>query len=908
MAGAQFPSRAPNSIMAKKLVIVESPAKAKTIRQFLGPEYAVEASIGHVRDLPGNRKGLPANLQGKWWADYAVDVDNGFEPHYEVPAEKRKAVEHLRTALRDASELVLATDEDREGESISWHLLEVLKPAKSVEVKRIAFHEITREAIAEALRNPRQIDRKLVEAQEARRILDRLYGYTLSPVLWGKIAKELSAGRVQSPAVKLIVERAKRRRDFVTAAFWDLRAELAVNGDSFTAILREADGTRLVAGKDFDELTGKPTSDKLLWLEETAASELADSALGSRPWRVSRLVRSPGQEKPPAPFRTTTLQQEANRKFGFSADRTMRVAQDLYEGVEVDGSRVGLITYMRTDSLHLADSAVRSAREEIRKRFGDEHVPQKPNRYSSKVANAQEAHEAIRPTEFGRTPDSISSALRALGEAHVKLYDLIYRRALASQMKPAEVMRTTADIEVQAGDRRLSFEATGKEISFPGFLLAYVEDVDDPETELESKERVLPSLQEGQEVRANAVTPVKRETKPPPRYTDATLIKALEDLGIGRPSTYASILSVIEDRGYVRKEKRELIATWLSFLAMEILENHFAEFMDLKFTAAMDSTLDAIANGKDDAKAYLQRFFFGGNGDPGLREAVRERRREIPFPSIRLGAEPSSGKAVAVRMGKNGRPFLQVGDGEDRRFANIPSSVDPEDLSLTRALELISGDPPAPESIGVHPVSGKRLLLRERNGYYLEVERTPQEVEAKVKPTWVALPTGVDPRHLSEAEIAFLCSLPKTIGEHPETGEPILFRLGKYGPFIQSGEEMRSVGDWRDGISLNVAQCVEILSQPKEAASRKARKSAGPILEFGELAGAKGPVRVLAGRYGPYVTDGKTNATLPKGTDPKSVTPEMAMELLRARAAAVEANGSQGRPYRRRRFASKRRK
>lgn len=872
--------------MPKTLVIVESPAKAKTISRFLGSEFQVEASVGHIRDLPSNRKGLPAEHQKKWWADYAVDVDNGFEPYYEIPVEKRRYVEKLRDALKGADELILATDEDREGESISWHLLKVLKPKKDVVVKRIAFHEITKEAIQEALSNPRPLDEQLVEAQEARRILDRLYGYTLSPVLWTKVGKELSAGRVQSPAVKLIVDRERRRRDFVISIYWDIRAEVETKGQSFSTTLKRIDGQGLATGKDFDELTGELKNRKAFSLEEEAAKGLADAARKSKPWTVSSLESNPGLEKQPPPFRTTTLQQEANRKFGFSADRTMRIAQDLYEGVDIGGERVGLITYMRTDSLNLAEVAVAQARRFIGDRFGSEHVPTKPVRYANKVANAQEAHEAVRPTDLARTPDSMRRYLESLSDGHYKLYDLIYRRMLACQMKPAEVMRTQAEIQTTANGATLTFGASGKHITFPGFLLAYVEDVDDPETELEGKERVLPPMKVGDEVSLIDLEALRHETKPPARYTDASLIKALEDLGIGRPSTYAQIISVIVDRGYCRKKGRELIPTFTAFLVVDLLDGHFAEFSDLKFTATMDESLDEIANGQADAKAYLRRFFLGEDGAIGLKEAVEARKREIPFPVIDLGEEVETSKRVLVRLGKDGTPFIQLGDDGQKRYANVPEELAPAELNLERALELLNEKPKEAESVGIHPQSGRRLLVRKRGGYYLEVERTPEEVEAKAKPTWVSLPPGADPFELSSTELDLLCSLPKTVGKHPETGDEIVFRMGKYGPYIQSGKEIRNYEDWKNLDALTVEKAVEILSMDRVAAARGARAAQGPIQEFGEIEGAKGPVKVLPGRFGPYVTDGTTNATIPKGKDPAKLTAEEALELIQKKAAA----------------------
>ncbi|MBI5705414.1 MAG: type I DNA topoisomerase [Armatimonadetes bacterium] len=865
--------------MAKKLVIVESPAKAKTIRQFLGSDYQVEASIGHIRDLPANRKGMPEEHKKKWWADYAVDVDNGFLPFYEVSPEKKHTVENLKKAMKGADELVLATDEDREGESISWHLLEVLKPAKGVSVKRIAFHEITKSAILEALRNPRTIDSQLVEAQEARRVLDRLYGYTLSPVLWSKVAKDLSAGRVQSPAVKLVVERAKQRRDFRTSAYCDLKAGLKAPKGEFAATLKTIEGRKVAGSGDFDPKTGLPASEKHHWLQDAEARSMAEAGKSAKPWTVLDLQSNPGQERPPAPFRTTTLQQDANSKFSFSAERTMRIAQDLYEGVEIGGSLVGLITYMRTDSLHLADSSIRQARAVIEERFGKEHVPAKPNTYASKVANAQEAHEAIRPTDFERSPESIRRDLLKLSEAHFKLYDLIYKRALASQMKPAQVLRSSVDVGVRIDAKDVVFTASGKTITFPGYLLAYVADHDDAEAELEGKEKVLPEMRVGQALDLASLEVLSKATKPPPRYTDASLIKALEELGIGRPSTYASILSVIEDRGYVRREKRELIATWLAFLTMDVLESNFAEFMDLKFTANMDDELDQIANGKEDSKAYLKRFFLGANGFPGLRPAVQERKATIPYPAIPMGADPESGRPIVVKVNQRGKPYLQLGEAEDRKFANIPDDLDPADLTLEKALELLNAGAEQLESVGTHPDSGRNLLLRNRNGFYLEVERTAEEIAAKVKPTWVALPQGVDPKDLSQEDLDELCRLPKALGTNPDTGEEIVFRLGKYGPYIQSGKEIRNVADWREGIAMSVPMAMELLSVSKIQASRNGQ-SKEPLKVFEGVSGFTAPIKLMAGRFGPYVTDGETNATLPKGTDATTLTAEFAAGLI----------------------------
>ncbi len=872
--------------MAKTLVIVESPAKAKTISRFLDSSYQVEASVGHIRDLPANRKGLPEEHRKKWWADFAVDVDNNFEPFYEVPSEKSRYVDKLKKALVGMDEIVLATDEDREGESISWHLLAVLKPKKGVKVHRIAFHEITKSAILDALKNPRPIDERLVEAQEARRILDRLYGYTLSPVLWSKVAKELSAGRVQSPAVKLIVERERRRRDFVISIYWDLKAEVEAKGQQFGIVLKRIESQNLATGKDFDELTGELNSKKVLLLDESAAGNFAESAKAAKPWTILSIETNPGQEKQPAPFRTTTLQQEANRKFGFPADRTMRIAQDLYEGVDFGGERVGLITYMRTDSLSLAESAVQQARDVIRDRFGAEYLPTKPHRYASKVANAQEAHEAIRPTDFQRSPDSMRQSLLALSESHFKLYDLIYRRTLASQMKPAEVQRTQVEIEAEVTKKSLVFGASGKQITFPGFLLAYVEDVDDADAELEGKERILPAMKVGDEVMLISVDSARHETKPPARFTDASLIKALEDLGIGRPSTYAQIISVIVDRGYVWKKARELVPTFTAFLVVEVLDNHFSEFSDLRFTAKMDETLDEIAGGKQDSRTYLRDFFLGGNGSIGLKEAVDNRKADIPFANVTIGNHPDSGEPIIVRVGKGGDPFLQLGEASSKRFANVPDDMPPAELNVAEAIKLFSAARPELESVGIHPQTGRNLLLKQRGGFYLEVERTEQEITDKLKPTWVSVPPETDPRDLSKEDLDMLCQMPIEIGIHPELGEPILFRIGKYGPYIQSGKVIRNYENWRHSPKMTIAEAVEVLAMDKMASARASRQSAGPIQEFGELPDCAGPVKVLPGRFGPYVTDGTTNATIPKSLDPATLSASDAQDLLRKKREA----------------------
>ncbi len=869
--------------MARKLVIVESPAKAKTIGGMLGSDYDVQASIGHIRDLPQNAKDFPpdrAEDRKKWWADYAVDVDNGFDPIYVVPKEKAAQVKKLREAMKGKEELVLATDEDREGESISWHLLQVLKPSKSVAVKRIAFHEITKEAINHALQNPRQIDEKLVDAQETRRILDRLYGYTLSPVLWSRVTKNLSAGRVQSPTVKLIVEREIQRRNFRSAGYWDLKAELESDGIKFPADLKLIDGRRIANGSDFDDSTGqlKQGRQQTLLLTQERTGELALACRSAKPWTVVSVTTNEAQEKPSAPFMTTTLQQDANRKFGFSADRTMRIAQTLYEGVDIGGQQVGLITYMRTDSLTLSSQAISNIRDHINREYKD-CLPEKPVHYANKVRNAQEAHEAIRPTDVARRPTDIA---RYLNEDQRKIYELIWKRTVACQMKPARVLKTEAEIEVKAGSEVLTFRTSGKQILFDGYRRVYMEGQDE-DAEKEG-ERRLPDLSKGKVVDLFKVDAAGHETKPPARYTDATLIKKLEELGIGRPSTYASIIAVIVDRGYVRKAGKQLVPTFKAFLAIDVLDNSFKEFVDFGFTARLEGALDEISEGDCDPKKYLNDFFLGKDQSSGLKNLVDARKKDIPYPNFLVGNHPDTGEPIIVRNGKDGSPFLQVGSEENKRYANVPEDLAPAELTVEKAIELLDQRHAPAAEAGIDPVTGRKLLIKQRGSYYLQVEQTPEEIERKEKPRFISLPPGADPYQLPQEDLDILATLPKVIGINPESGDEITFRIGKYGPYVQSGSEIRNIEDWKTGAKLTLDEALEVLKQPKSARTRAA--AAGPIQEFGTLDGAAGPVRVLAGRFGPYVTDGTTNATLPKGKDPATITAEEAADLLQKKREA----------------------
>lgn len=867
--------------MATKLVIVESPAKAKTIAGYLGSDYQVEASIGHIRDLPLNGRALPAAEKKRLgrYADFAVDIDAGFEPIYEVPKEKQRQVDKLKAAMKGKDTLILATDEDREGESISWHLLQVLKPPKGMKIMRIAFHEITRDAIRKALEHPRDIDGSLVEAQETRRILDRLYGYSLSPVLWSKVVKDLSAGRVQSPAVKLIVDREKERKRFVRSVYWDLKATLSKDKTDFEAMLESIEGKRLATGKDFDETTGKLAKEAFLLLQEIEAKDLAEATRAAEPWRVAEVETEPGIEKQPEPFRTTTLQQDANRKFRLSAQRTMRIAQDLYEGIEIDGQSTGLITYMRTDSLNLADTAVAAIRAKIEREFGSKYLPAKPFKYASKVANAQEAHEAIRPTDMALEPAKIQRALLGRSKDHFELYKLIYERSMACQMKPAEVERTRVLTNVTVQGKSLGFRSSGKVYTFDGFRRAYTMGHEDEIEKAAADERRLPRLAVGDQPTCKEVEAARHETRPPSRYTDATLIRELEKHGIGRPSTYASILGVIEDRGYVRKKGRELIPMAVAFLAMEVLEGHFPEFMNLEFTARMDQALDDVANGHTDSKVYLKEFFFGEGADrPGLKVAVEERKAHIPFPNLPIGTLPSTGEPVVVRVNQDGKAFAQVGEGDNRRFANVPPEATYEEVTPEYVEQLLSEKKSDGEAIGFHPESGRRLLLKHRTGYYLEVERTEEEIKAKVKPTWVSLPQDVDPRSLSQDDLNELCALPKPVGADPETGEVIVFGLGRSGPYLKKGSDYRNLGTWREGLTITPEEVNALFAQPKTF-GRSQGVAKGPIQEF-NVEGFEKPIRILAGRFGPYATDGTVNATLPRGTDPATIGVEQVVELI----------------------------
>ena len=851
------------------LVIVESPAKARTISKFLGPNYTVEASIGHIRDLPQGAKEIPEEYKKEEWAYLGVDVNHGFEPVYVIPHAKGPQVRKLKSLLKDASELYLATDEDREGEAISWHLCEVLKP--KVPVHRLVFHEITQEAIRDALKTPRQIDDNLVRAQEVRRIVDRLYGYDVSPLLWRKIRPRLSAGRVQSVAVRLIVERERQRMAFKSATFWDLLANFAkANGQKFQAELISVDGRKIPSGRDFDPSTGRLKDPGFLLLDEHHAAELVER-LRTVPCRVASLEDKPYTTKPYPPFTTSTLQQEANRKYGFTARHTMQVAQSLYEN--------GHITYMRTDSTTLARVAVEAARQLVASQYGKEYLPSSPRLYQTKVKNAQEAHEAIRPA--GHNFDFPESLRGKFSPDEFKLYDLIWKRTVASQMSDARGHRVTVAIEADGA----VFEAAGKTIEFPGYLRAYVEGSDDPETDLADREAVLPAVTVGESLRCTSFEPKSHTTQPPNRYSEASLTRALEEMGIGRPSTYASIIDTILAREYVFKLSRGnvLVPTWTAFAVSQLLESHLPNLVDYKFTADMEDELDAISRGEMDHRKYLQLFYFG-NDHPGLKQLLQNKTSEIDARDvcrISLGKAPD-GKGdpqaeVFIRIGRYG-PFVEQGD----RRASLPDKLPPDELTLDVAMEMLEKAGQGDEPLGLCPDTHKPVFLKVgRFGPY--VQRGTAEDEEK--PQNASLLKGMTPEQVDLATALRLLTLPRTLGEHPQTQVPVVAHNGRYGPYVKCGEETRSLPNELSPLDVSLQQALDLLAQPKMSRGRGG-SSKEPVKVFDASPVTSQPIRLLQGRYGPYVSDGVTNASLPRDVTADEMTFEYALTLLQNRAAA----------------------
>ncbi len=892
---------------AKPLVIVESPAKAKTIAGLLGSDYVVESSIGHIRDLPRGADEVPAAYKGEAWSRLGVDVDNGFKPLYVISTQKKSQVAKLKQLVKQASEVYLASDEDREGESIAWHLLEVLAPR--VPVKRMVFHEITRPAIERAVLEWRDLDRRLVDAQEARRILDRLYGYEVSPVLWKKIMPRLSAGRVQSVATRMVVERERARMAFRSAGWWGIDATFTAEGAaaadasprSFTAALASVDGVALASGRDFDETGTLTAPGSVVVLGEEEARTLA-AGLADVPFEVSSMTHKPFRRSPSAPFMTSTLQQEAGRKLRFSSKRAMQVAQRLYED--------GWITYMRTDSTTLSSQALDAARAQAKALYGPDYVPAQPRRYERKVKNAQEAHEAIRPAgESFRTPDE---AARALSGDEFRLYDLIWKRTVASQM--ADATGTSAQVRLagtatgpEVAGRRAEFSASGKVIQFPGYLRAYVEGEDDPDAELADREVHLPPMDEGDPASVADLEPGSHATQPPARYTEASLVKAMEDLGVGRPSTYASVIATILDRGYVWKKGTALVPSFTAFAVVGLLERYFADLVDYGFTASMEDDLDAIASGTEEVLPWLTRFYFGGtgpangsNGDNGASGANGHARseatqvaghrtglglkrevstylgeidaREINSIPIGVGHD---GQDIVARVGRYG-PYLQR--GEDR--VSIPEDLAPDELTVERSEALLEA-PSSDRVLGNDPESGQPVQVKAgRFGPYVQLGDL---VDGGPKPRTSSLFASMSPSTLTFEQALELLRIPRVVGTDPESNEEIVAHNGKFGPYLKRGTDTRSLQSEDQLLTITVDEALALFAQPKTRGGRNAK---GPLREMGADPDTGLAMVVKDGRFGPYVTDGTTNASLRRGDDVESLTVERAAELLAERRAA----------------------
>jgi DNA topoisomerase-1 len=855
-----------------KLVIVESPAKAKTIGGYLGAGYVVEASIGHIRDLPRNAADVPAKHKGEAWARLGVDTEHDFEPLYVISPDRKQQVSKLKALVKDADELYLATDEDREGEAIAWHLVQTLSP--KIPVRRMVFHEITPTAIAAAVNNPREIDENLVDAQETRRILDRLYGYEVSPVLWKKVLPGLSAGRVQSVATRMVVERERERMAFHTATYWDVVGTFAPSQpkpndpDSFTATLVSVDDTRLATGRDFDAATGRAPSN-VLHLDEAGARGLA-ARLENRPFTVQGVEEKPYRRRPYAPFMTSTLQQEAGRKFRWSAQQVMRTAQRLYEN--------GYITYMRTDSTTLSETALTAARTQARELYGDAYVPAEPRHYTRKVKNAQEAHEAIRPAgDQFRTPGAVANQISS---EEFRLYELIWQRTLASQMSDA--VGTTVSVRLgatSASDESVVFTTSGRTITFPGFLRAYVEDTDETAAEKDDAEKRLPQLVRGDGLDARDFAPTSHTTSPPARFTEPSLVKAMEELGVGRPSTYASIMQTIQDRGYVWKKGPALVPTWTAFAVIGLLQSYFSRLVDYGFTASVENDLDDIASGERSRVEWLRRFYFGSDpsvvenaerisAQGGLKKIIATRLEEIDARGVNSIPLNNVEGGVVVRVGRYG-PYLQRGEGDDSQRASLPEDLAPDELTPEKVEELLNA-PSGDRELGATP-DGREITARAgRYGPYV----TDGEKSASLFKSM-----SLDTITLDEA--ARLLTLPRVLGQLD--GEDVTAQNGRYGPYIKKGTDSRSIETEEQLFTITIDEAAAILAQPKQRGRRAA--AAPPLRELGTDTVSGQPMVIKDGRFGPYVTDGETNASLRKGDAIESITDERASELLADRRA-----------------------
>jgi DNA topoisomerase-1 len=892
----------------RRLVIVESPTKARKIAGYLGSNYVVESSRGHIRDLPRNAADVPAKYKSEPWARLGVNVDDNFEPLYIVSPDKKSTVTELKDLLKGVDELYLATDGDREGEAIAWHLLETLKP--KVPVRRMVFHEITEPAIRAAAENPRDLDIALVDAQETRRILDRLYGYEVSPVLWKKVAPKLSAGRVQSVATRIIVQRERERMAFRSAGYWDVSAELDASVSDpqatpprFTAKLNTVDGRRVAAGRDFDSLGQLKKPDEVLVLDEASAGALATGLRGAQ-LAVSSVEQKPYTRRPYAPFMTSTLQQEAARKLRFSSERTMSIAQRLYEN--------GYITYMRTDSTTLSDSAINAARNQARQLYGDEYVHPSPRQYTRKVKNAQEAHEAIRPAgDVFQTPGQLHAQLDT---DEFRLYELIWQRTVASQM--ADARGTTLSLRIAGtarGGEQVVFNASGRTITFPGFLKAYVESIDElAGGESDDAESRLPNLTQGQRVDAADLTADGHQTSPPARYTEASLIKALEELGIGRPSTYSSIIKTIQDRGYVQKKGSALVPSWVAFAVVGLLEQHFGRLVDYDFTAAMEDELDEIANGQEQRTNWLSNFYFGGEHgvegsiarSGGLKHLVGGNLEGIDareVNSIKL-FDDDEGRAIVVRVGRNG-PYLErmIADPDNPgelkpQRANLKDDLTPDELTLELA-EKAFATPQEGRVLGVDPATGHEIVAKDgRFGPYVTeiLPEPPEDPDAGTTAKKGKKPTGPKPRTgsllrsmdletVTLDDALKLLSLPRVVGVDPSNNEEITAQNGRYGPYLKRGTDSRSLATEEQMFTITLDEALKIYAEPKRRGRQAA--AAPPLRELGTDPASGKPMVIKDGRFGPYVTDGETNASLRKGDDVASITDERASELLADRRA-----------------------
>ncbi|MEL6339408.1 MAG: type I DNA topoisomerase [Myxococcota bacterium] len=860
---------------SKKLVIVESPTKARTIRKFLGNSYRVEASMGHVRDLPANAAEIPAEVKKKPWARIGVDVENGFSPIYIIPAEKKKVVKELKAALKESDELYLATDEDREGESIGWHLVEVLKP--KIPTRRMVFHEITREAIEEAVENSRELDSNLVQAQETRRVLDRLVGYEVSPLLWKKVKPKLSAGRVQSVAVRILVMRERERMAFVPARYSDLKALLEKSDAQFDAVLVSLDGKRLATGKDFDETTGQLAEDKendvLLLLSDDARTLVEH--LEGKPFVVHSVDKRQQTRTPYPPFTTSTLQQEANRKLGYGARRTMQIAQSLYQN--------GHITYMRTDSVHLSEEAIGAARNKIKAKYGAEYLSDEPKQFSTSSKGAQEAHEAIRPA--GQEMKTVEEVGVSSDEA--KLYKLIWQRTVATQMADAKLEFTVVKLHATTPEGKIAeFRASGKEVLFPGFFRAYVEGSDDPDEALEDQSSLLPVLKEADHAECKELEAIDHETKPPARYTEAALVKALEREGIGRPSTYASIIDTIQRRGYVIAKGKQLVPTFIGMAVTNLLEESLKKMVDLEFTAAMERQLDAIAEGENPL-AYLTNFY-RNELQPAVEEGITVDAREI------CTIESPKAKPYLIRVGRYG-PYIEFEEeGEEKaKTVSLQMDLPPGDVDTEYLDRLIKRAKLNNTPLGEHPETGQTVfLMHGRFGHYLQLG---EQIDPETKPKRTSIPKNIEPLDLDLATALRLFALPKTVGQHPQDGKVVKVGIGPYGPYVLHNRVYASLKPEDDVLEMTLPRALELIKEKLEKfGGQEPLKVVGDHPEDGK------PIKVMKGRYGPYIKYKRVNASLPEGMEPEEVTMEKALELINARvqrkggkaAANTDAEGT----------------